>query len=129
MPMTSAPLGRGLDGPPKTRTPSSACHPPRSRLPRALPVQRETQEVKSGAPRATAVARRLERKAAGLLRMEGQPEPLEPLLEYTPHPLCVVRAFEPKHEVIRISHERTAPAQLGLDLALEPHVEHMVQVD
>src|SRR5678815_1186050 len=92
--MTSAPLGRGLDGPPKTRTPSSECHPPRSRLPRALPVQREAQEVKSRTPRTTAVARRLERKAASLLRMEGQPKLREPLFEHPPYPLRIIGAFE-----------------------------------
>ena len=128
VPMTSAPLGSGLDGPPEAHTPSSECHPQRPAS-RTSPVRREAEEVEGGAPRVVAVVRRPKRETPGLLRVEGEPVLRKPLPEHLPHSLRVLLVLEAQHEVIRVAHQRAAQAKPRLDLALEPDVEHVVQVD
>src|SRR6185295_16710223 len=128
VPMTSAPLGDSLTGPPEARTTSPECHPPRS-PPRPLPVQREAEEVEGRATPFAPLSGRSKGEAAGLLRVEGQAKCLEPFLENAPHVRRVVRMFEAQHEVICIPDERTARSEMRTDLALEPRVKDVVQID
>jgi hypothetical protein len=60
--------------------------------------------------------------------MEGQAEAPESLREGAPHVRRIVRVLEAQHEVVRISDECTTRPKLRTHLALEPHVEDMVQV-
>src|SRR5262245_145930 len=126
--MTSTPLGGGVDRPPETHSASPECHPPRSGS-RPLPVQREAQEVEGHATPFAPLAGRSKDEAAGLLRMEGQAKRLEPFLENAPHVRRVFRMFEAQHEVICIPYERTARSEMRTDLALEPRVKDVVQID
>src|SRR6266700_3426792 len=113
--MTSAPLRGGVDRPPKAHTPSPECHPLHP-APRSSPVRREAKEVEGRAPRIAPAERRTKRKASCLLRVEGQPVFRKPLPEDIPHAPRVIFMLEAEDEVVRVPHERSAPAESWLDL-------------
>src|SRR4051812_21340168 len=125
--MTTAPIRCGRDGPPEAHTASPECHPPESSL-GPLPVQRKAEEVEGRASALAPLSGRPKAEAASLLRVEGQAERFEPLLEQTPYMRRILCVVETQHEIIRISNELAAPSKTRSDFAFEPHVEDVVQV-
>src|SRR5262249_13658874 len=130
VPMASAVLGDGRDRPSEPRHSSSQAPSPRTAL-RPTPVVRETQEVERGRPLAAGLpaSRPAEGQDAGLLGMEAQPIPGGTRWKHRHDPSGVLLALEAHDQVIGVTHEEGLPAKPRPDVALEPFIEHMVQVD
>ena len=61
--------------------------------------------------------------------MESQSEALHPLPEHIHHAFRVVLYLERDDEVVRISYQGRFPSKTRLDLAFEPLVERVMQID
>src|SRR2546426_2497975 len=128
MPVAPAVLVDGLDGPSQACTSRLAPHLPVTPA-RSPPVEREAQKVEAGRTSAPDPRRSSEGHQARLVRVESQSVTPHPLRQHRHHALRIVLAFEADHEVVRIPYENRFPAQPRLDLALEPLVEHVVEID
>jgi hypothetical protein len=70
-----------------------------------------------------------ERDETGLSRVEGETELAESLRQHFEHPPSVVLPREADDEVIGVPDEKRVALQARLDVALEPLVQHLVEVD
>jgi hypothetical protein len=61
--------------------------------------------------------------------VERQAVLAEALRQYLQHATGVLFTGEAHDEVVRVAYQESASLQPGLHLLLEPHVQHVVQVD
>src|SRR5262245_49265180 len=126
--LASAPAFYGPYGPPEARL---AClhsrHPPPSPTP--SPVVREAEEIEG--VRSVPVRRRWasERDQACLLWVESKTIAFEALAQHGHHPSRILLLFERDDQVIGEADESRLPVQPRLHLRLEPHIEHVMQID
>jgi hypothetical protein len=128
VPMATAPVVYRLDRLREPRAPSFTCDSPSCSLHGPRPPPGETEEVEGARTSTVRASRPPEIEQPGLFGMESKAEPSHPLLEHAHHPLGVLPVREPDHQVIGVANERCPSEQPRFDLALEPQVEHMVQV-
>src|ERR1700676_2630334 len=128
------PLGYRRERPPKPAWSRAPFHHPDT-LPRSAPAVGETQEVESPRPGTlTGVPTVgpglwLERQQPGVVGMHRQPVPVKSLWQQVQHPPCVFFTGEAYDEVVRIADQERTSLQPRLDFLLEPHVQHIVQID
>jgi hypothetical protein len=96
----------------------------------STPIQREAEEIAgTGAfPLHLTGLRPGERDQTGLLRVQSEPVLRHALVQYHSHALSVFRLLEANDEIIGVPNQPCPASQPGLDVALEPEVEHVVQV-
>src|SRR6266850_560445 len=134
MTVEPAPLGDRRERPPETTGSRALLHHPDT-LPRPAPVVGEAQEVET--PRLGTIAGVrtvgpvwwLECQQPGLVGMDRQPVPAKTLWQHLQHPPSVFFTGKAYDEVVRITDEESTSLQPRLDLLLEPHVQHVVQID
>src|SRR5262249_44830164 len=129
VPMASAIVGDGRDGPSEARPARLEARYP-STCPAPPPVKREAAEVEARRSLALRlIARRATKEEqAGLVRMQLQPVPLESLRQHLHHPLRVVLSLEGDHEVIRVPDQARSAPEPRSDVVLEPKIEHVVEI-
>jgi hypothetical protein len=130
VPMASAPVGDGRDGPSQARPARLERRHP-SASPSSPPIEGEPEEVEGRRSLAARLPRRRarERQEPGLVRMKAEPEPLEAMSHYGHHPLRVVLSLETDDEIVSVPDQVRLASHPRKDVALEPEVEHVVKVD
>ena len=129
VPVAPTPFGDGSIEPPQALAPRLAPHLPAS-APRPSPVHREPEKVERARPLPTALSRlgTLERNEPSLLRMQPQSEPLHPLAQHLRYPLRILAPLESDDKIIAVAHQHRLASKARLHLALEPHVQCVMQV-
>ena len=61
--------------------------------------------------------------------MQPQSEPLHPLSQHLRHPLRVLALLESDDKITAVTHQHRLASQAWLHLALEPLVQHLMQID
>src|SRR5215472_5841921 len=106
---------------------------PTRKLPFRLRVQREPQKIDRFRTFTATLARVFLRKATkfnelGLLRFQGQAKLPQSLAQYILDANSVLTILETQHKVVNVSHQIGLTSQPRLDHALEPQIEHVVQI-
>ena len=99
----------------------------------ASAVQGKAQEVNRLRAFTTTLARVSMREATkfnelGFVGSESQTESTQPLRKRLPHTKSIRAILETQHEIVDIPHHASLTPEAGLDHALEPQIEHIVEV-
>ena len=129
MPVAPTPFGDHSIESPQALAPRLAPHLPVS-VPRPSPVHREPEKIERARPLPTALSRlgALERNEPSLLRMQPQSEPLHPLAQHLRYPLRILAPLESDDKIIAVTHQHRLASKARLHLALEPHIQCVMQV-
>src|ERR1700687_2101331 len=130
MSMASTPVGDGHDGLSQPRHARLEARHPASRL-ASPPIDREAEQVEGGRAlaRGCPLAGAPEGQQAGLFRVQAQSVPLEATPQDTHYPFRVVLPLKADGKIIGIADQVCLALHPREHVALEPLVEHVVQVD
>lgn len=81
------------------------------------------------APDALSSGRLTERDQLGLLRMDGQPESVEPFRQYSHDPPCVFFVLAADDEIVGKPHDEAVPFHPWPDIPDKPIIQDMVEID
>ena len=132
MPIASAPIPHGRQGPGKAPLGRELPHP-RLTFPRLAPHVGKAQKVERGSVRlpmaCTIRAMVAKIDEPRLDRVEREPVPAKSLAQHAENPLGLLDCRDGQNTVVGIPHEDAVTLEARSHVLLEPFIQHVMQVD